>query len=43
MPLDRALYCKRHEIENKFGKRKDWRRIHTRYDRWDTLSCRSSP
>jgi hypothetical protein len=24
---------KRHRIENMFGKLKDWRRIHTRYDR----------
>ena len=23
----------RHEIENMFGRLKDWRRIHTRYDR----------
>ena len=30
---DRALYRKRHKIENMFGKLKDWRRIHTRYDR----------
>jgi transposase len=25
--------CQRHKIENMFGKIKDWRRIHTRYDR----------
>ncbi len=33
IPHDRALYRKRHKIENMFGKLKDWRRIHTRYDR----------
>jgi transposase len=34
IPLhDKALYRKRHKIENMFGKLKDWRRIHTRYDR----------
>ena len=30
---DRTLYHQRHRIENMFGKIKDWRRIHTRYDR----------
>ena len=30
---DRILYRKRHKIENMFGRLKDWRRIHTRYDR----------
>ena len=30
---DRALYRERHKIENMFGRLKDWRRIHTRYDR----------
>ena len=30
---DKALYCRRHKIENMFGRLKDWRRIHTRYDR----------
>lgn len=30
---DSVLYRKRHRIENMFGKLKDWRRIHTRYDR----------
>jgi transposase len=30
---DRTLYRQRHKIENMFGKLKDWRRIHTRYDR----------
>ena len=30
---DRLLYRQRHKIENMFGKLKDWRRIHTRYDR----------
>lgn len=33
IPHDRALYQKRHRIENMFGRLKDWRRIHTRYDR----------
>ncbi len=33
IPHDRTLYRKRHRIENIFGKLKDWRRIHTRYDR----------
>jgi len=31
--FDRTLYRSRHRIENMFGKLKDWRRIHTRYDR----------
>jgi len=31
--FDRTLYRLRHKIENMFGKLKDWRRIHTRYDR----------
>jgi transposase len=30
---DKALYRKRHRIENMFGRLKDWRRIATRYDR----------
>ena len=30
---DKKLYRQRHRIENMFGKLKDWRRIHTRYDR----------
>ena len=30
---DAVLYRQRHKIENMFGKLKDWRRIHTRYDR----------
>jgi transposase len=33
IPHDKALYRQRHRIENMFGKLKDWRRIHTRYDR----------
>ena len=33
IPHDPVLYRKRHKIENMFGKLKDWRRIHTRYDR----------
>ena len=31
--FDKNLYRQRHKIENMFGKLKDWRRIHTRYDR----------
>jgi transposase len=27
IPHDRALYRKRHRIENMFGKLKDWRRV----------------
>jgi transposase len=30
---DAALYKQRHRIENMFGRLKDWRRVHTRYDR----------
>ena len=30
---DRELYRQRHKNENMFGRLKDWRRIHTRYDR----------
>jgi transposase len=30
---DKTLYRQRHKIENMFGRLKDWRRIHTRYDR----------
>ncbi len=30
---DRDLYKQRHKVENMFAKLKDWRRIHTRYDR----------
>ena len=33
IPHDRTLYHQRHKIENMFGRLKDWRRIHTRYDR----------
>jgi len=33
IPHDRILYRQRHRIENMFGRLKDWRRIHTRYDR----------
>lgn len=33
IPHDAKLYRQRHKIENMFGKLKDWRRIHTRYDR----------
>jgi transposase len=30
---DKDLYRQRHKVECMFGKLKDWRRIHTRYDR----------
>ena len=30
---DKVLYRSRHKIENMFGRLKDWRRVHTRYDR----------
>ena len=33
IPHDETLYRQRHKIENMFGRIKDWRRIHTRYDR----------
>ena len=33
IPFDKTLYKARHKIENMFGRLKDWRRIHTRYDR----------
>jgi transposase len=33
IPHDKDLYRQRHKIENMFGRLKDWRRIHTRYDR----------
>ena len=33
IPHDAVLYKKRHKIENMFGRLKDWRRIHTPYDR----------
>ena len=33
IPYDEVLYRQRHKIENMFGRLKDWRRIHTRYDR----------
>tara|TARA_R110002074_G_C12486390_1_gene661391 strand:- start:935 stop:1258 length:324 start_codon:yes stop_codon:yes gene_type:complete len=31
--FDKQLYRQRHKIENLFARLKDWRRIHTRYDR----------
>ena len=34
IPHDKVLYRQCHKVENMFGKLKDWRRIHTRYDRW---------
>ncbi len=33
IPRDAILYRQRHRIENMFGRLKDWRRVHTRYDR----------
>ena len=33
IPHDTTLYRQRYRIENMFGRLKDWRRIHTRYDR----------
>jgi transposase len=33
IPHDTVLYRRRHKIENMFGRIKDWRRVHTRYDR----------
>jgi transposase len=33
IPHDAILYRQRHRIENMLGRLKDWRRIHTRYDR----------
>jgi len=33
LEYDKVLYRQRHKIENMFGRLKDWRRIHTRYDR----------
>ena len=33
IPYDARLYKQRHRIENMFGRLKDWRRVHTRYDR----------
>ena len=33
IPHNKELYRQRHKIENMFGRLKDWRRIHTRYDR----------
>jgi transposase len=33
IPYDILLYKQRHKIQNMFGRLKDWRRIHARYDR----------
>jgi len=33
IPHDAALYRQHHKVEIMFGRLKDWRRIHTRYDR----------
>ena len=32
-PHDAVLYRRRHRVENRSGRLKDWRHIHTRYDR----------
>lgn len=40
IPPDAILYRQRHEIENMFGRIKDWRRIPTRYDRGAHLHVR---
>jgi transposase len=33
IPHDPVLYRQRHKVEIMFGRLKDWRRVHTRYDR----------
>jgi transposase len=33
IPHDAELYRQRHKVEFMFGRLKDWRRVHTRYDR----------
>lgn len=33
IPHDAVLHRSRHKIDAMFGRLKDWRRIHTRYDR----------
>jgi transposase len=33
IPHDREAYKSRYKIETMFGRLKDWRRVHTRYDR----------
>ena len=33
IPHDRTLYRQHHKVESMFGRLKDWRRSHTRYDR----------
>jgi len=33
LDYDKTLYRPRHKIENMFGRLKDWRHVHTRYDR----------
>ncbi len=42
IPHDTVLYKQRHRIETMFGRLKDWRRIHTRYDRCATPTSRQS-
>jgi transposase len=43
IPHDRALYRKRHRIENMFGKLKDWRRVPPVTTAAPTPSCPPSP
>jgi len=40
IPYDAVLSRQRHKIENMFGRLKDWRRIHTRYDRCAQVKAR---
>jgi transposase len=37
IPHNAGLYRQRHKTENMFGRIKDWRSIHTRYDRCPTV------
>jgi transposase len=39
IPHDAALYRQRHKVEIMFGRLKDWRCIHTRYDRCAQVLC----
>jgi transposase len=43
IPHDTVLYRRRHKIENMFGRLKDWRRTHTRYDRCAVCDGRGRP
>jgi transposase len=38
IPHDQVPYRQRHNIENMFGRPKDWRRVSTRYDRFARTS-----